>query len=432
MRLCATAAFVCVMTVAFGATHGETDQYWPSWRGPRSTGVAPDADPPLEWSERTNVRWKVEVPGRGSASPIVWDDRVYVLSAVPVGAAPSDGGRRGSVQPDRPHRFMVYAFDRADGRLVWERAAAEELPHEGTQVNGTWASGSAVTDGERLYAYFGSRGLFAYTLDGEPLWERDFGQQRRRNQFGEGSTPALHGDTIVVVWDHQGDSFIFALDTATGEERWRVARDEIDSWATPIIVEHAGGHQVITGALNRVRSYDLKTGAVIWESDGLTMNPIPSPVAADGFVYLTSGYRGNDLKAVRLDGASGDITGTSSIVWTLDRDTPYVPSPLLYDDTLYVLKDNAGILSAFDAQTGRPHFQSQRLPGLPEVYSSPVGAAGRVYITGRDGTTLVIRQGAEFEVLATNTLDDGFDASMAIVDDGIYLRGYTYLYGIGD
>ena len=289
-----------------------------------------------------------------------------------------------------------------------------------------------MTDGERLYAYFGSRGLFAYTLDGEPVWERDFGQQRRRNEFGEGSTPALHGDTIVVVWDHQGDSFIFALDTATGEERWRVARDEIDSWATPIIVEHAGGHQVITGALNRIRSNDLETGALIWESDGLTMNPIPSPVAADGFVYLTSGYRGYDLKAVRLEGATGDITGTSSIVWTLDQDTPYVPSPLLYDDTLYVLKDNAGILSAFDAQTGRPHFQRQRLAGLPEVYSSPVGAAGRVYITSRDGTTLVIRQGAEFEVLATNTLDDGFDASLAIVDDGIYLRGYTHLYSIGD
>ena len=429
------------------ARHGDAVQYWPAWRGPLATGVAPDADPPLEWSETTNIRWKVEVPGRGSASPIVWEDRVYLLTAVPVGdggstapppAAPAGRrgrgrGRRGPAQVLLTHQFKVIAYDRADGRMVWEQVAREEAPHEPTHPqNGTWASGSAVTDGEHLYAYFGSRGLYCYTLDGELVWERDFGQKRMRNTFGEGTTPALHGDTIVVVWDHQGDSFVFALDKHTGDERWRVARDEIDSWATPIIVEHAGSHQVVVGAMDRVVSYDLDTGEIVWESDGLTMNPIPSPVAADGFVYLTSGYRGNDLKAVRLADATGDITGTAAIVWSLDRDTPYVPSPLLYDETLYVIKSNSGILSAFEAQTGAPYYQTQRLRGVPNVFASPVGAAGRVYIAGRDGATLVIRHGSTFEVLATNTLDDGFDASPAIVDDEIYLRGNRYLYAIGE
>ena len=182
--------------------------------------------------------------------------------------------------------------------------------------------------------------------------------------------------------------------------------------------------------MNRVRAYDLETGDLIWHSKGTTMNPIPSPVAGDGIVFLTSGFRGNNLKAIRLADARGDITDSDAIVWTLDRDTPYVPSPLLYDGVLYLLKTNSGILSAFEAASGKPLYQLQRLPGIGEVFSSPVGASGRVYITGRDGTTLVIRQGSTFDVLATNTLDDGFDASPALVGNEIYLRGYRYLYGI--
>ena len=413
-----------------GASQGTSEQFWPTWRGPLATGVADEADPPTEWSETTNIRWKVDVPGRGSSSPIVWGDRVFVLTAVPVGL--DGGGDEGGLYPDRVHRFSVIAYNRTDGSVAWERVAREEQPHEGAhRQNGTWASGSAVTDGEHLFAYFGSRGLYCYDLDGELVWQTDFGNKRMRNQFGEGTTPALGGDTVVVVWDHQGDSFVVALDKYTGAERWRVARDEIDSWATPLIVEHAGEHQVVVGAMNRIMSYDLATGDVVWQSDGLTMNPIPSPVAGDGFVYLTSGYRGNALKAIRLDQASGDITGTSAIAWSLDRDTPYVPSPLLYDTTLYVLKSNSGILSAFDAKTGTPHYQRQRLPHVPNVFASPVGAGGRVYVAGRDGTTLVIRHGPIFEVLATNTLDDGFDASPAVVGNEIYLRGYRSLYAIG-
>jgi outer membrane protein assembly factor BamB len=265
-------------------------------------------------------------------------------------------------------------------------------------------------------------------MNGKLAWQKDLGDKRMRNEFGEGSTPALHGNRLFIVWDHQGESFIAALDKRTGHELWRVKRDEIDSWATPLVVEHGGRAQVITGAMRRVRAYDAETGAVVWEADGLTMNPIPSPVAWDGMVFLMSGFRGNDLKAIRLADAKGDITGTPAIVWALERDTPYVPSPLLYEGVLYFLKSNNGLLFAYDAKTGKPHYQAQRIEAVPNVFASPVAAAGRIYITGQQGTTAVITAGPSLEVIATNTLDDRFDASPALVEKEIYLRGYKKLY----
>ena len=421
-----------LMTSMLGAQNPEADRFWPQWRGPSATGASESADPPIEWSETKNIRWKVEIPGRGFATPVIWGDRLFVLTAIPAGVT-GDAAHapRGSAQSPGVHRSTVLAIDRRSGRVVWERTAHEEEPHEGSHPeNGTWASGSAITDGEQVIASFESAGLYAYDMDGKLLWQKALGKKRMRNQYGEGSTPFLHGNRLVVVWDHQGQSFITALDKRTGQELWRVNREEVDTWATPLVVVQDGRAQVIANGMNRVRSYDLETGKVVWESKGLTMNVIPSPVAADGMVFVTSGFQGNNLKAIRLAEARGDITGTSAIVWTLDRDTPYVPSPLLYQGILYLLKSNSGILSAFDAKTGKPHYQGQRLNGVPEVFASPVGAHGRVYLAGRDGTTLVIRHGPTFEVLAKNTLDDGFDASPVAVDKELYLRGYKYLYCI--
>jgi outer membrane protein assembly factor BamB len=274
--------------------------------------------------------------------------------------------------------------------------------------------------------------MYVYDMDGTLLWSKDLGDKIMRNQFGEGSTPVVYDNRLVIVWDHQGQSFIVALDALTGTELWRVNRQEIDTWATPLVVEVGGKPQVVVSGMNKLRSYDLETGAIVWESKGVTMNPIPSPVAADGMVFVTSGFQGNHLKAIRLAGARGDITDTNAIAWTLNRDTPYVPSPLLYDGVLYLLKTNSGILSVFDAKTGMPHYQLQRLDGLPEVFASPVGARERVYFAGRTGTTLVVRHGSTFEVLAKNKLDDGFDASPALVDNEIFLRGYEHLYAIAE
>lgn len=397
------------------------------------TGVSKTAKPPVEWSETKNIKWKVEIPGRGSASPVVWGDRLYVLTAVPAGiTGPAQHEPRGALPQRGVHQYKVMAIDRATGKTVWERVAREEEPHEAAhQDNGSWASSSAVTDGTHLFAYFESRGLYAYDMQGTLLWQADFGDKKMRNQFGEGSTPALYGRYLVVVWDHiPGPSFIVALDKATGQELWRTSRDEMDTWATPLVVEHAGRPQVIVNAMNRVRSYDLETGKIVWEGPGTTMNVIPSPVYGHGMVFVMSGFRGNNLKAIKLAEAKGDISTTGAIAWQLDRDTPYVPSPLLYDNILYFLKTTNGLLSAFDAVSGKPHYQALRMAKAPEVFASPVGADGRVYIVSRDGITTVIKHGTSYEVLAENVLDDGFDASPALVGNEIYLRGFRYLYRI--
>jgi outer membrane protein assembly factor BamB len=423
-----------LMLAATIASDGAGERFWPQWRGPHATGVSRHATPPIEWSETKNVRWKVEIPGRGSSSPVVWGDYLFLLSAVPVGVdGPASHQSRSTMQPRDVHRFIVLAIDRRTGRIKWERTAQKERPRAPSMKDGTWASSSAITDGSRVFAFFESSGLYAYNMDGSLLWQKHFGDKQMFAEVGEsGSTPVLYGDRLVVVWDHQGESFIVALDARTGAELWRKSRDEVDSWATPLVVTHEGRAQVVTAAEKRLRSYDLATGDIVWESNGLTMNPIPSPVSDGGLLFAMSGFKGNRLSAIRLADAKGDISDGKANAWTLDRDTPYVPSPLLYDGLLYFLKSNAGILSVFDANTGRPHYQAQRLNGIPEVYSSPVAAQGRVYVTGRDGTTAVLRQGPRFEVLARNTLDDGFDASAALVDGHIYLRGYRYLYDIAE
>jgi outer membrane protein assembly factor BamB len=424
-----------LLTTFPGAQTADHDRNWPQWRGPHANGVSKTANPPIEWSETKNLRWKVEIPGRGSASPVVWGDRVFVTTAVPVGVTgDAQHAPRGGLPQRDVHRFLVMAIDRKTGRTVWERVAAEQQPHEAAHFdNGTWASGSPITDGQHVLAYFESFGLYAYDMTGKLLWSKDLGDKRMRNQFGEGSTPALHGNTLVIVWDHlNGDgSFIVALDKRDGKELWRVRREEIDTWATPLVLDVNGRAQVIVPAMKRIRAYDLQSGKVVWDGDGLTMNPIPSPVHDAGIVFLMSGFQGNDLRAIRVADARGNIDGTSAVAWSYDRDTPYVPSPIVTDGILYFLKTNSGILSAFDPKTGTPHYQNQRLDGLPNVFASPVAARGRVYFTGREGTTLVIRSGPTFEVLAKNQLNDGFDASPALVDNEILLRGYKFLYSLG-
>ena len=275
------------------ASEADDERFWGQWRGPLASGVAPLGNPPIEWSEHSNIVWKVEIPGNGYATPIIWEDRIFVLTAVPTTSSPeepaasaaSDGpfvddavsdqrGRRGqrrggSGRGAPAMAFTLIALDRADGSVAGEQVAINETPHAGKQQNNNWASASAITDGEHVFAYFGSRGLYAYTMDGERVWDVDFGEMRIRNGFGEGSTPVLHDDKIVVLWDHQGDSFIAALDKNSGDEIWRVSRNEPESWATPLVVETPGGTQVITAAQRRTNGYDLDTGKMIWEGSGV-------------------------------------------------------------------------------------------------------------------------------------------------------------------
>jgi len=390
---------------------------WLEWRGPLRTGESPTADPPTEWSEAKNVRWKVEVPGLGLGSPIVRGDAVLVSTAVP--------GEKDPAARD----FAVMAYDRKDGKQRWKSVLHSEVPHEGKHNDNSFASASLLTDGKRLYAYFGSRGLYALDLSGKLIWEKQLGRMQTRNGFGEAASPALYGDTLVVTWDHEGPDFIVALDAASGKERWRKERDEPTTWATPLVVTGEGAPQVVVAGTNRVVSYDLATGEERWRAGGLTPNAIPSPVYGDGIVYVTSGFRGNALQAIRLSAAKGEVASPPALVFRYDKDTPYVPSPLLYKGQLYFLKSNSGVITALDAKDGSVRF-SERLEAVPNVYASPVGAAGRVYVTGREGTVAVLVAGPKLELLATNRLEDGFDASPALVDREIYLRGRKHLYRI--
>nr|WP_231617428.1 PQQ-binding-like beta-propeller repeat protein [Novipirellula aureliae] len=463
------------MAAAAPATRGEEQvSSWPQWRGLEGSGVAVDSNPPTTWSETENIKWKVEVPGTGGSTPIVLGNRVYVSTAVKMqrtaegGASeevaareqtePQSGGPRGGRNGDvggsgraggqgggRGGRgrsgggaaltdyydFMILAFDRATGNEIWRTSLTQQIPHESIHNTNTFASASPVTDGERLYVSFGSRGVFCLDLDGKQLWDVSFGQMQTRSQFGEGSSPAVYDGTLVVPWDHEGESFIVALDGKTGEEKWRQSRDEQTTWSTPLITEYDGRVQVITNGSNRVRSYDLATGEVIWQCGGQVGNPIPTPVRFEDNVIVMTGYRGYAIYSIPLN-AKGDITGSDQITWYEKDAAPYVSSPVLYKGQLYFVKSNNGVLLSRDAKTGELLIDQTRLPDVSSVYASPVAAADHIYLTGRDGTTLVFDHAQSFNVVATNKLDDEIDASAAIVDDEIFLRGKTHLYCVAN
>jgi outer membrane protein assembly factor BamB len=410
---------------------------WQQWRGPLVTGFAPHGDPPLRWDATTNIKWKAPLPGRGSATPIVWNDRVFVLTAIDTGevADPKDrpqadpSFQRKTQPPQTWHEFVVLCFDRQTGALRWRQLATRQVPHEGTHPTHTYAAGSPTTDGRFLYASFGSRGLYCYDVDGKLRWQRDLGRMNSRLGWGEAVTPVLHGDTLFINWDQEKGSLLYALDARTGQDRWKVERDERTTWSTPLVVAAAGRTQVVMNGTNRVRSYDAATGKPLWQCGGQTVNPIPSPVPWRDCVICMSGYQGAAAFALPLD-AAGDITDTKQVLWHTDKGTPYVPSPLLVGDRLYFTQRNEPMMTCLDVATGKTLIDRERLPGAKDFYASPVCAGERIYFTDRDGTTVVIKRSDKLEALATNRLGDPIDASPAVVGKQIFLRGEKYLYCI--
>lgn len=392
---------------------------WGHWRGHKGNGVAIEATPPAAFSETENVAWKVSVPGRGSGSPVVWDDRVFVVTAVEVAGAAS-----GKLA------FQTLCFRRDNGELLWKRTAIEAVPHQGTHATNGFASASPCTDGEHVYSHFGSRGLYCYTMEGELVWKRDdFGKMNTRNSFGEGSSPTLAGDLILVPWDHDGPSFLYALDKRTGETVWKTPRDEPTCWSTPLVVMNGPKGQVIMNGQNAARGYDLATGQELWRCDGQTERPAASPVGEGDLVYVASGFRGSFLGAFRLDG-KGDIEGTQSVAWTVDHDTPDVASPLLSQGRLYYYKGKTGLLTCVDAKTGKAYYEAQRITDLSSTYASPVAAGGVVYLTDRSGKIITIKDSEKLEILSVNSLDEPVDATPALVGDQIFVRSDKSLYCI--
>ncbi len=414
----------------------ETLKYWPQWRGPTWNGVATNADPPITWSETENLRWKTPIAGSGYGTPIVWGDRIFLLTAIPLdkempvpdvipAGTPNTGVDTDAIGKWKAQRFAIVCIDRITGKQRWSRTVHEAMPHQGHHRKAGFASASAVTDGKHVYAYFGSFGLYCFDFKGRLVWQIDPKPQAMENGLGEGSSPALFGDRLVIAVDQETQSYVVAIDKRTGKEIWKQDRDEVSNWSTPRIFTHAGRRQVVLNGAT-VRSYDFATGEMLWGCGGQSLSAIPIPAVGHGLVFAASGWRKDTLHAIKL-GQRGDLTDTGNVVWSLNRGTPYVPSPMLWGDEIYLLEDKS-YFSCLGAIDGERHYLKHPLPGSPSFSASPVGAADRIYLLSEKGKTIVLQRGKEFKVLAINELDGKFLASPAIVGNAIYLRSDKHLY----
>ncbi len=411
---------------------------WSHWRGPLGTGESPDATPPIEWSEDKNVHWRTQLPGLGHSSPVVWENTIFLTASLPVGEPfePKPDlalGAHNNNLVSSKWRFVVMAVDRANGKVLWEKTVRERIPNEGGHETGTLASASPITDGERVYAFFGSHGLYCLEAkSGEVLWNVDFGDMQTKHGHGEGSSPVLSGDGVYVVWDHEGLSFLAALDKRTGKKLWRQPRNERTSWSSPISIDVNGSEQIVVAATERIRAYRPTDGEVIWECGGLSDNVVATPVysAEDNILLATSSYNFQSMLALNLAGASGDLSGSDRILWTQKKRTPYIPSPLFYQGHVYFLGHYQGVLSRVDITNGKAPSGPFRIDGIYEIYASPVAANKHIYIVDRSGITVVLSEGGIPEPVGVNQLDDRFSATPALVGKDLILRGEKYLYCI--
>ena len=462
---------------------------WPQFRGPSGAGILADGKLPTRWSSKDNVAWNVEVKGRGWSSPVAWNDTVFVTSAISPGAfkAPSTGifgndyaadlSKQGLSDEEVAKRviardveltnesgairYMVYAFDAATGKLRWEREAHHGAPYGGRHRKNTYASETPATDGERLYAYFGNVGLFAYSLDGKPLWAAKFDPQPMYLDFGTAASPVVSDGRVFVVHDNDGKSFVAAIDAKTGKQLWRVDRDlpaggMTSGWSSPFVwtpdpsavarsakVDGTGGSErnrselVVIGKQHAI-SYAPDTGKELWRLRGLTGQSTPSPVAAGGLLYLATGSQGESNRpvfAVR-PGASGDISLAKGeeqnkfVAWVHPRASAYTSSPLVYRGRMYVVNDN-GVLTVFDSNTGKEIYKA-RAGGSGNTFSaSPWAADGKIYLLSEDGHTFVIEAGDKYVELSRNSVDEMSLASPALAPNAIFLRTQTRLFRIG-
>ncbi len=440
----------------------EAKKYWNNFRGPTENGVSTTAQPPSQWSTTENIAWKTALPGNGSSSPIVWGERVFVTAAInmqsdadekqpprmnrqEMAKFDEDGDGQFSdterakldefVRSERQkslgiHRFAVICLDRTSGKILWEETATEKKPQDGHHQDHGYASASPVTDGKHVYVSFGSNGIFCFDFDGKKIWERlELGEMRTRGGFGEGSSLALFENSLILPWDHEGQSRIEAIDKMTGETQWKTDRDEPSNWATPRVVTMDGRNLVIQAGENYTRGYDLDTGKEVWRSSGLSSRPVSTPVVLGNVGYFASARISSALNAYYLD-RKGDISDQP--VWTIKQHTPDCPSLLLSENRLYYLSGNKGILSCANADDGSLLFETQRLRGIDGVYSSPVAAGGKVFLTGRKGKTVVIEDAPNFNVLGQNDIGEGVDATLALAGDQIFIRGAKHLFCVQD
>lgn len=419
------------------------DVHWPQFRGADARGIASGTNLPDRWTETENVAWKRDIPGRGWSSPVVWGNRVFLTTVVNTGE--SEEARKGlyfggdrPLPPDAVHNWIVLCLDLQSGEVVWERQVHSGKPESSIHLKSSFASETPVTDGERVYCYFGNLGMFCFDFAGKEVWQRKFPPQPTRYGWGTAASPTLDGDRLYLVNDNEQDSYLLALDKRTGEEIWRVPRDEKSNWSTPFVWHNALRTEIVTPGTGLVRSYDTD-GQLLWTLAGMSSITIATPYADDELLYISSGYvmdSKRPIYAIR-PGASGDIslladaTANDFIVWSLPKSAPYNPSTLVYDRRLYVLSDR-GLVAAFDARDGRELYVNQRLPDGRAFTSSPWAYDGKLFCLNEDGATYVLKAGDEFELLHTNTLaaDDMGMATPAIAGDSLLLRTAARLYCI--
>lgn len=415
---------------------------WPQFRGAQSMAVTEDPNLPDKWSATENVAWKIDVPGVGWSSPIIWGDKIFVTSVVKAGSNETPkkglyfGGERYEVSKEE-HRWMLYCIDWKTGKTLWEREAFRGAPQTPHHLKNTYASETPVTDGERVYAYFGNLGLFCYDLNGKQIWKQMNEPRRTRFGWGTAASPVLYKDRLYVVNDNDEQSYLMALDKKTGQQAWRVEREVGTNWATPYIWENDKRTELIVPATKVVRSYSLD-GKTLWEFKGMSSISIPMPFSKFGLLYVTSGYVGDQNRPVYAvkAGASGDISlkegerSNEFIAWYLPQGGPYNPSPIIYGDYYYTLYDR-GFFTAHEARTGKEIYGKQRIEAnISGFTSSPWAYNGKLFCLSEDGDTFVIQAGTEYKLLGKNSLDELCMASPAIARGSLIIRTASKLYRI--
>lgn len=413
---------------------------WPQWRGPHSTGTVVSSEgtsPPTNWSATENIAWKVELPGRGHGSPVVVGDRIFAVTSLPIGdpLSPRMSGRPGehdNLPITSRIQFAVLCISRGDGKLLWKKNVHDAVPLEAGHISASLASATPAATADRVYAMFGSHGLYCLGHQGKVIWQQQFGLMHSKHGHGEGASPILFEDTLVINWDHEEQSFITALNRHDGSVKWRTERDEDTSWSSPIVAVIDGRPQVIVCGTKRVRGYDLQNGNVIWECGGLSSNIVASPVydSQRGILVVGSSYEIRQLMAIRLPGASKDITGSDRVLWSRNRATPYVPSPLLVDGGVYFLQHYQNVLTRVSIEDGRERPGPMRLGELGNIYASPVSDGKHVFVTDLEGVTMVITASESPKLVSTNALGEPVSASLALADNQIFIRGHRHLFCI--
>ncbi|MEX2580228.1 MAG: PQQ-binding-like beta-propeller repeat protein [Verrucomicrobiales bacterium] len=409
--------------------------HWPQYRGAHSDGLAEGDTLPETWSDTENVVWKTAVPGWGWSSPVVWDDRIFVTSAVGETELPTPtvgGYPGGHVAAEEEHRWMVYCLDFDTGEIIWEAEAHRGLPPRERHPRNSFASETPVTDGERLYVWFGNIGLFCYDMEGTKLWEERRPAYPMRGGWGTGTSPVLHGDRLFIQNDNETESYLEAFDAETGETLWRVDRDEKSNWSTPYVWESGDRTEIVSIGSNRIRSYGMD-GEELWDLEGTSGLVSLMPLAVDGLLYAGAGYHYGPLYAIR-PGATGDIslkpgeTSNQWIAWTQPRGSSIHPCYLISENRLFVNYDS-GLLACFDAKTGEPIFGRQRLETRGgRFYASPWSYGGRVFLLNENGDTWVVDDDPEFRIVRKNSLGDVAWATPAIARGSLFIRTYRSLF----